>query len=245
VKNVIDIFYKNAWWIFLITAFLIATSITFSSNFRNSISFPFDENEFKTVVSTYSVPLTVIGLLIPVYGVIISLRRLYQTDEALKVQHENIYMNNYYRHLDEFIKLFTTIKDLLEKKLLSPEINEINTHDFNEMFFRTLYQHWFGKRFHSDHKILPDILTNLRTLIETSEKLLTIEGPTASDTEFQEMEDELYVCLENLGLTPILRDFSTRTNLIITIFITKHIFDFSDQDKSEVVALEQKIRDLL
>jgi hypothetical protein len=78
--------------------------------------------------------------------------------DQFEISSHNIYMNNYYRHLDEFIRM---LKDFRASRMLYGSQGD----DHDSDFYRLLYITLFGKNFRSNNEILAEKIEIIQNII--------------------------------------------------------------------------------
>jgi hypothetical protein len=196
-------------------------------NSTNQISFGLDGFDFSEIgwahfINIFKVPLSFIGLGIPIYGIILTMHRSQQNEKQLELFRINVNFNNYFKHKDEFVKRMTPYFESLG-----------GWRDYtDEDKLRTLYEKWYGSDFKTDFKIsapinhvVHELFDSLNTLytgkhrvhIETIRHLIKILG----------FENKVrLVSLTNFAESPkhIARDIQN------VIKVCDTIFKFSNED---------------
>ena len=140
--------YKNFIKIWLTIGMLIIVSILLSTNQISLFQIDFSEIGWEHFVNIFKVPLTFIGLGIPIYGIIVTMYRSIQNEKQLKLFSQNVKFNNYYKHMDEFIKKLSS----------TMESNRYWGGKRDEDLLRKIYVKWYGANFDTNFKISDEIL---------------------------------------------------------------------------------------
>lgn len=200
--------FKNLLWTFPLSAFVIVVMIgvliTVNTDQIELGKSDFSEKGWNIFVSVFKVPLSLLAICIPVYGIIVA---LYQSSLAKS----NIFLNNYYKQMEEFQKLVQGIGE-------SNELKDILTRHFA----RDLFIRWFGNKFETDHKINPHIYDGVRQLYKGMKDLCNDVSDPSLD-----LIEHMYAQCERLGLTPLFGYHISQAKQIF--YLCEAILDFSDQ----------------
>jgi hypothetical protein len=221
--------YLNFIKIWLTIGMLIIVSILFSTNQVLLFRFDWSEIGWGHFVDVFKVPLTFIGFGIPIYGIIVTMYRSIQNEKQLELFRQNVNFNNYYRHMDEFIKKTSSF---LRKNKFWDGKDE-------EDLLRKIYVKWYGSDFKSKFIISNDILNLVKAYYDELneiyyhekeldlKKLKSMVQSLGFETKVPE------ICFQKLENRPEGIDGS----LQIMIKICESIMEFSNQsiEKNEFV----------
>ncbi len=155
--------YKNFIKIWLTIGMLIIVSIILSTNQVSLFKFDWSEIGWEHFVNVFKVPLSFIGLGIPIYGIIVTMYRSIQNEKQLELFRQNVNFNNYYRHMDELVKTLSSYHN----------INQLYGRGAEEDFYRYLYTKWFGTDYNIDFKIPDLILSTVKQFYDEIENVVT------------------------------------------------------------------------
>ena len=80
------------------------------------------------------------------FGAFLALLTLYITFERADLNRHNINLNNYYKHMDEFIKMMEDVqKEITSDKQYPIKLLEAIMNSLNKLDLKKLYRHWYGK----------------------------------------------------------------------------------------------------
>ncbi len=217
---------RHLYKVLFITSTIIYFGILGSSKNVEFFEFQFDENGWVNFITVFQIPLGLLGLLIPIYGILLALQRMYQTEEQLSLQKHNINMNNYYRHMDEYLRTLTSFLKGYGRsfEFETGQITEL-INNMDENFFRVLYQILYGKKYESVHRILPSIKVRLESFLESYYLFLKDQTNDLSDKLFN------FAC--EYGFQDILikydsnLDFEIEIGIVVDIYIRS--LEFSDE----------------
>ena len=236
LENKVVWLYKNFIKIWFTTGMLIIVSIILSTN---QISFGCDSLDGSEIgwahfINVFKVPLSFIGLGIPIYGIIVTMYRSLQNEKQLELFRQNVNFNNYYRHMDEFLKKMSSYFDKIG-----------GWGDYtNEDKLRTLYVKWYGAEFKTDFMISRETLNLVE---EFYDRLNTL----CLRTKNVNIPDTMHI-IEKLGFEKQV-SISSITNLTTTqpividdsihnvIKVCETILKFSNQE----VKINKFVKDIL
>ncbi len=198
---------------------------------------------FKTFFSIFEIP-------IKSFAAFIALITVYITLERADLNRHNINMNNYYKHLEEFgIMMSEFQKEVITNENMNTKLLVSIMKKLNNLDFRRLYSHWYGKRFDSKHMILVDniklvksyyfTILNFKKYEELSNARFGEFGKILRKLGFSSIIDkidtEMIDYYENSFIEIIERilDFSNETinndkNFSLGIAVQKHLFKLSE-----------------
>jgi hypothetical protein len=103
-------------------------------------------------VKVFSIPLYFFAAGIPIYGIILTVKRLDQSEK----QYSLLMYSSYYRHLDDFINYL--------KQINEPDIRLIcgDTSENPEILLRRWHSIWFGNEKEFTHRVIEATFKNLR-----------------------------------------------------------------------------------
>lgn len=131
---------------------LIFISIILTTPNIKIFNLNFAEKGWEHLINVFKVPISFLGIGIPIYGIILTLYRSIQSEKQILLFRENVQFNNYYRHKDEFIKAMSEhFKSEFEWKKHS---------------LSRIYILWLGNVYESNYKVKGHILNLLESYYE-------------------------------------------------------------------------------
>lgn len=140
--------------ILFVLSILSATIITIDINPKLSLSY----NGMNTFYHLFDIPIKLFAAAIVMLTLYLTIYRSIKYDEQVELNRHHLRMNNYYRHLDEFIKMmsqYQTANELFGTRRIEKEEN----------FFRNLYVLWFGSEYETYNKIGNDFVEKANAYI--------------------------------------------------------------------------------
>lgn len=234
--NYLERWFPLIWFIISIT---ILISIVFSIQFLKPDTFKVGWNYLVTILK---VPLSFLVIGIPIYGIILALKRIYQTEDQLKLFAQNIHLNNYYKHMEEFIKTIIYFRDSYEPTIsIGDDLfdNKEKYNDFKERltsdFLRRLYIKWYGNDFKSNYKIKIDIHNSIKDLYQNIEQYY-------KSNQNSSYEMRIIDLIVKLGFKPIFIESGFLFDEVHWIFrVCERALEFSNQSVDE----SKEVRKLL
>ena len=152
------------FFVLLIITMIIAFGITISSPNISFGSVDFTESGWALLFRVYKAPFSVFVVGTTTWGIFLAVRRTYQlekqielTNKQYKLFEHNIAMNNYYKHLDEFIKVLVDYRK-------SRALWGSHGSDADLDLYRELYYLWFGRKYKSSNMISKEVIENVKKL---------------------------------------------------------------------------------
>lgn len=101
------------FFLIMIISLIISYGILHYSGKVEIWAFDLSDDGWSHFISVFQVPLAIIGLCIPIFGIVIAILKYYQQDKQLDLTQHSVYMSNYYSHMSQFISV---IDDYLDNK---------------------------------------------------------------------------------------------------------------------------------
>lgn len=161
-ENFIQWLYKYFVFVWVIIGISIFLIIFFNTKQISFLDNDWSEIGWEHFVNIFIVPLTFIGLGIPIYGIIVTMYRSIQNEKQLKLFSQNVNFNNYYRHMDELVKTLSSYSN----------INQLYGRGAEEDFYKYLYTKWFGTDYNIDFKIPDLILSTVKQFYDEIENVV-------------------------------------------------------------------------
>jgi hypothetical protein len=237
-KKYIDFLERFFPLIWILCFIAIILSISFSTNKIQIFKLDASEIGWNHLIAIFNVPFSFLLIGIPIYGIILALKRIHQTEDQLKLLSNNIHLNNYYKHMDEFIKTIIYFRDSYNPPVTEGDDlfdSEEKFNDFKERlstdFIRRLYIKWYGNEFKSNYKIKEDIHNDIRDLYKCI-------GQYRREMEIIEL-------IKKLGFKSIFIDTGFIYKEIHWIFnVCERALEFSDQTINKAKNVRKYFHDL-
>lgn len=234
---------------FYVPLLILLLIITFGI-FVFSIICIFSNNEFITcyhyegfnnLLIFFQFPIAILAGIVVIITLLNSSIRYIQFEEQFELNRHNIYMNNYYKHLDEFIKFLSDLKETV----LKTELKNLRAlykifKKLNKQECRELYYHWYGKEYTSKHEILDNVKKNVKEYYETILKCKNKD----------ELSNKRFTILSGIESKLGFLNFFSRITSddsehldYCYVYICEKILDFSDDDimNDKGVSIRQKV----
>ncbi len=212
------------WYIIFFISILISLSIYLSQYYKCLLS----SSELIDFVTDYKIPLSLFFLGTTIYGIIVAVYRTIQLEKNLKLSEKqfklfelNISINNYFKHMEEFINMIEFLKE--------SGLTKYNFKDWKKYNSRELYLTLYGKEFKNNLKIKTknEIISLYKNLSHFLRNYRTSD-PNLIPEEFEKIEDDC----DKLKLTEILKIQEEEQHKCRKIYsLCESILDFSNEHR--------------
>ena len=220
---------------FIIILFIL---IYFSSPEIKKFAVDFGYKGFKNFMIFFEFPIKLAVFLTTIFGIYLAYKNYTQLKNQFykeyNLHQENINTNNYYKHLEEYIKI---INQYINEQISNPRISHPKPDDeydydlITDNFIRSLFRVWFGTDFRKPLQIKNNILENITKLykicIRDFEILLDFKKSHFQNT---------HSIFKELGFIKIAPKISKKYNdydiakLIVILSICKRTLEFINID---------------
>ena len=250
ITKVLKYLIKFLWAYVVAISLFIFIIIFYSSSDVGFWKWDGSHQGFKYFYNVYKFPISFVGISIPIYGIILAIYRTFsldysiaQSDKRLQIYRHNIYMSNFFKHLEEFIKMVTAFKKKWSLEILNPEIVERINERFDDAECYRIYYCLYAKKFNSDHKILGDELNSPHEKIEDIFQHSLKYFDEAQDKNSKEKISKLFeeICFDNLISDLAMDKFDDL--LYYNLDLLLHILNFSNEDLKGMNEIHKIIRE--
>lgn len=228
-KIVIQLASPSTWIIILIITLAMSVGIIFCSDELvlgnidlSSTGWTNFWNLFKAPISVLLGGTTIFGILLAIRRTIILEEQMRLSLEQHKINSHNIFMNNYYRHQDEFIKMLRDFRASI--RLYGSQGPD---HDLD--FYRKLYIVIYGKKYESTNTIPNEKIELSQRIIDEFLKLFPNQERQRSDFIAKSFQDLGFI--DKIPADHVhIGNNTMDANLQDSLKILVKIVEFSDQD---------------
>ena len=227
-KNIIR---KAFPWIWIVGSIILTLIIYFTSNKIKLWPPDLTADGLSLMVEIFKIPLYYFVGCIPIYGIILTIERMKQTEERMKIsekQYSIMLNNNYYQHLKDFIE---ALSSTLERHVQN--VRSASNFESKEAFCRIQHELWFGnvhtfelKVKESTHDIVKKLFDYIASIRIELDKNEGISSPDKEMLyEIRNLLSDLNIHFDNGIIHSIGRnavDSQIQDTLKILIFVIKY-----------------------